>query len=796
MPTESARETEDSPYLDSDNLLLDAFKQLTDATCQGANATYAYFNKQFHDLCDYAKYLDENKHVYWLYGGPDGFVLAYSLLKYIPDLIYNGSKTETAKALRDFICNPWGSAITLTLLAASTITSAYANYVGKDKKNDDSQNFYVGWQAFRDGAKGARNVNRGLRSTIDAIKLLSSIDMRYALLPLSLILGIPSMYNRWWNRYMVTVRKKTMDTNDSLTKELLNWGGFNELTYLPPTEEELKKDYANSYLLRNKNNSTERTLFYINRDGVAEDLELTPREINILLQEKATLPNPIDRKHPNLMQWRGLLPNHADKHFRAFNKQITEEIHENIDVEQKNTNHAHKNRFLCNLSAAYDGFTSGLYLFISLILAVPLAPEILTIVTALSALSVVACIFTRLQEEREYHRLLRISEEKAKLISGIKTLQAELAEVAILRKKYGIPQNNEFENPTPVQERELAHFRAADDKSVTTYAYILSVHEELHKISEISPHEAALIGLKHGLIAHGTIVCGIFAASLISKVFFATVLSQAFVFTCVLISAALTLAAIGISMAYAARHRDQQKANGKKQLEAVSKLIDTIKGCHDASVLTNIENETAFADLCDGTPLLNWTFLSWLEILRSMGSGIMKGPKSVDFILLTFFDASSQHDHKHDNPFITGLLVVALISCAIIWTLRAMAKYATKLREKLQKCNDTLPTQQAENVDHDQIDLELGLEANAQNFDQNPDAYLDSPTHHDREDDVFTPTEDSLSEIRRGVSLGEGLNQEAPPTSPLRRFSIHPERRPASTNTVPHSATITETYNS
>ncbi|NCT57559.1 MAG: hypothetical protein GW760_07635, partial [Legionella sp.] len=188
MHTENGRETEDS--FDFSRTLLNTFEQLSDAASRGANTTHTFCNKQFHDLCNFAETLDKNKHVYWIYGGPDGFVLAYSLLKYIPDLIYNGSKTETAQALRDFICNPWGCAATLTLLAASTITSAYANYMGKDKENPDSQMFYVRWQAFRDGAKGARNVNRGLRNTMDAMRLFSSIDMRYALLPLSLALGI------------------------------------------------------------------------------------------------------------------------------------------------------------------------------------------------------------------------------------------------------------------------------------------------------------------------------------------------------------------------------------------------------------------------------------------------------------------------------------------------------------------------------------------------------------------------------------------------------------------------------
>jgi len=791
MPTESARETEDSP--DLNNLLFDAFKQLTDATSQGAHDSYTFCNKQFHDLCDIAKKLDDDKRVYWCYGGPDGFVLAYSLLKYIPDLIYNGSKTESAKALREFICNPWGGAITITWLAALTITSAFANGMSKDKENKDAQANYISWQAFRDAAKGARNANRGIRSTLDAIRLFSSIDTRYALMPLSLIIGIPSMYNRWWSRHMVTVRKKTMDKNEALTKELLNWGRFNELSYLPPTEAELKKDHANSYLLINRNGLAERDLLYVDRKGVARNLGMDSDAIQRFLDAKNRLNNIRDQKHPNLMQWRALLPEHADNHFRAFNAQVTLELKANSAEENKN--HEHNNRFRCQFSAGYDGLTSGLYLFIGLISLVSLAPEILTIVTALSAFATVACIFTRMQEEKEFDRLLRISEEKANLISGIKTLQTELAEVAFLRNKFNIPDGNRFADPTQEESRALDSFTAVNNLSEKTFRKISDVHEKLHKISEISPDEAILIGLKHGLIAHGTIVCGIFAVAFISKVFFAAVLSQSFVFTCVLLSVALTLASIAISLSYAAQHRAKQKDNAEKQLKAVNDIIVIIKGSHDASVLTNIENETAFSDLCDGTPLINWTFLSWLEILRSMGSGIMKGPKSVDFILLTFFDASSQHDHEHDSPWITLLLIAALIMGAIIWTLRAMAKYAAKLREDPAPSTSTneknaAPIAGSPGAGGSDSDLNHALE-----LAHNPAAFNDSPVLHDSAHDVSPPNDSSppvtqlktTSNLKKTHSCESGLGPNADKLSAHIKLGLHsPCIRPASTNTVPY----------
>lgn len=803
MHTENGRRTEDS--FDFSRTLLNAFGQLSHAVSESANTTSTFCNKQFHDLCNFAEELDKNKHVYWIYGGPDGFVLAYSLLKYVPNLIYNGSKTETARALRDFICNPWGCAATLTLLAASTITSAYANYMGKDKENPDSQMFYVRWQAFRDGVKGARNANRGLQHAMNTIRLISSIDMRYALLPLSLAFGIPSMYNRWWNRHMVTIRKKTMDKNETLSKERLDWGRFDQsLTLLPASEEALKKDHKNSYLLINKDNLEKRRLYYINRHGEAEDLKLTPDELNTFLERKHRLPHRVDRKHPSLIQWQAILPNHADRHFKAFNNQIALETNQNLD--QKNTNHAHNNRFACYLSAGFDGGLGGLYFFMGLISLITLSPEILTTVAIISVVCAVACIFTRLQEEREYDRLLRISEKKAVLISEVQTLQTQLATIA--HRRAGLRRNNDehrtFKRDTDEDEAAYQAYLRDDTESDNTYGKIEHAYKALHAISSTSPTEAFFIGLKHGLTSHGTIVTGIFAASLISKVFFATALSQTFIIGCVILSCAIILASIAVVVLAAAQHREQQQTDAATQLRAVNNIILNIKNSHDTHVLTEIENDTAFAKLCDGTPLKQWTFLSWLEVLRSTGSGIMKGPKSVDFIVLTLFDASSHHDQEHDHPWLSLTLKIALVIGALIWAFRALAKFAKDLREKPGNNPGDNPTPAAENarMQHEGMACDSGSDSDS-NSSPDADSFPDeapSPirrngelehyeTHSDRDSPEQRLSRPPLTQGSRSTSpsirkaASESTLDSAPPAKSNSFFGGFNffQQRPAST---------------
>lgn len=642
------------------------------------------FNNYFYRLCDFAKDLDKNKHIYWLYGGPDGFVLAYSMLKYPFDLIHHASKSETAKALHEFLRSTEGFAFAIAWLAVFTITSAYANYLSKEK-SPDAKAVYVYWQAFRDALKGLRNAYRGIKSSITAMQLLTAIDASYALLPLGLVLGIPSMYNRWWNRHMVTVRKKAMDKNDALSTELLSWGRFNDtLKYLPASVKELKEKHANSYLLINKGSKKNRKLFYINHKGEAknlfpirtdtteieaEDMALAQERIEQFLIDKEALKYTKDQKHPNILQWQLLLPIQAAEHFIQFNAYITTELQKNLAA----PNQAHNNHFACYLSAGYGGFTNGLYLFASLASLVPLAPEALFTVALMSAVCVLANTLTSLQEEYEYQKLLEISEQKTKLRSSIKTFQAKLAHLNQITTR--------LTSDNLIGDEHAALVRAeldAEEVSVRAELDIYECYSKLFEISKISDTEAFLVGLRHGLNTHATLVCLLFASSMISTFFLATALPQMAILACVALSTALAIHFVISFVLAADKYRTKQELDTQAQIQQFKRIVRKIKQADSNDVLAETDTESPFEKLI-GTPPPTWYLLNWIEVARSAGSGIMKGPKSIDFIFASFFDTADQHDHGYSDPFTWFLRIPAFIICCIIWTLRALAKFSLKL---------------------------------------------------------------------------------------------------------------------
>lgn len=650
-------------------------------------ALYQNTNSTFHRICDFAEYLENSTHAYWIhsiYGGADGFVLAYSLLKYVPDLIYNASKTESEEALHEFIYNPWGGTITVAWLASLAIMSAYANGMNKQKDNENAQAYYANWQAFRDGAKGLRNAHRGIRSTLDAIKLFSSIDVRYALMPLGLIIGIPSMYNRWWNRQMVTVRKQSMGKNKALSEELLNWGRFNDDFETLPDNEHLKKDHANSFLLINKNNIQNRQLYYIDRLGNPQKVNLSSENITAFITKIK------HAKHPSVMEWCEILPDDiATNHFTAFCEDIKSELTENTD----RSKHAHNNRIACYLSAGYDGLTGGLYYYMGLISLITLSPEMLFAVAAISTGCLIASIITRLQQEWEYDKKLRIEEQKAQLIFIVKDFQIKLAKVGLLtlemkqiqEKLKTLNVSNE-QNKSDLEaelNNKTQEMNTDNTNTENMQTEIVAHYNKLLETSSISYREAILIGLGHGLTAHGTLVCGVFATALIGKVFFAATLPQIIIPLCLAISLLMTIAAIAIAISYVSQYKDKQEQNKTRHKETLERIVNKIKKAETINVFAELDHQSGFADLCDGTPFISWTLTSWLEILRATGSGMMKGLKSIDFLSFAFFDASSQYDHKHDDPILSVILVVSLALYTIIWCLRALAKYSDDLREQV-----------------------------------------------------------------------------------------------------------------
>ena len=652
------------PLINGSQDLLDNLKQRSHAS--------------FERLIKFAVTLNEDQYIYGFFGAPDGFVLAYSMLRYIPDLLDNASKSKTAEALRHCLESPVYFPLILTWLASLTVWSSYANGMSK-QKDPDAKARYIYWQATRDGMKGLRNIHRGLRSLFDVMQLFTFVDAHQLLLPFGLLLGVPSAYNRWWNRHMVGIRKKTMDANNALSDELLTWGRFNDtLTRLPPNEDELKKNYANTYLLINKADEQNRKLHYINHEGKPENLNFTPDEIRTFLTKKSNLifyeypTNPKkNQTYPTVLQWHNLLPTQAERHLKAF----TEHIEKKLDENTTTPNQEHKNRAACKRSAGYGGFVDGLYLFMPLVPLVQCSPVALTIVALLSTACIFAFILTRRQEEEEFEKLLQVSKLKAEFNLAIKQLEDNTVQLAQINEEIHNASLNGVSEAEA--EAQTSKQRDANNAAEAARKKVLDCFKTLQETSAISDYEAIIIGLRHGLTVHGAIVCLIFAASLVSTHLLATQLPLAFILIFVAISGYITKCFIDTIRKHADDYRDNQKKTKVQHEAAVTRFLNTVKGSRSTDVLRNVEDHLILTQL--STPSRSiWPWLNRIELFRAFGSGLMKGLKSAEFITFLFAtsDLSEKNDHEHSSYFIWQYF--ALVTCAIIWTFRGLAKFSDK----------------------------------------------------------------------------------------------------------------------
>ena len=666
------RETQDSPPIKP------PYNKRPLAEAVDKQPSHAAFDR----LVEFAVYLNENQYIYGFFGAPDGFVLAYSMLRYPFDLLHSASKSEAAKALRHHLNSPEGFTLALAWLASLSVWSTYANGMSK-QKDPDAKARYVYWQATRDAMKGLRNIHRGLRSLFDVMQLLQFVDIRDSLPFVGLALGVPSAYNRWWIRHMVTARKKTMDTNNTLSEELLSWGRFDDTLAQLPHNDELEENHANTYLLINKADEQNRNLYYINHEGKPEKLFTEQEDVSDFIKNKAKLKlklceHPTDpeknQTQPTVLQWNTLLPTQTNDHVKAFTDHIKKKLDDNTTLNQ-----AHDNRDACTRSAGYAGFVNGLYLFIPFVSFATFSPIALALAALLSTACMFALILTHIQEEEEFDKLLHVSKDKAEFNLHIKQFEDEIVQLAQINEAVAQSPDEDAHTIDRVALNKMQ--RDANDTAEATLSKIITCFNKIQATSTIADHEAILIGLRHGLTVHGAIVCLIFAASLVSTHLCATLLPPVIILAGVVTSVLITAMFIDTVRQHAQEFSGHQEETKTRHLAALKHFLNTVKDANSTEVLGNLDDHIILTQL--STPSRSiWPWLNRIELLRAFSSGLMKGIKSTEFIvtfLLATSDLSEQHEHDHNRYFIWQCL--ALITCAIIWTFRGLAKFADKFAD-------------------------------------------------------------------------------------------------------------------
>ncbi|HBI22128.1 MAG TPA: hypothetical protein DDY37_06040, partial [Legionella sp.] len=185
--------------------------------------------KKIHDL----------QWIYGLYGALDGLSSSFSMLKYFFDVYYANSSLSTADVadeVHDWMMTPVGMLLvgleTMVLVSVSIIANQFSGMKNRLKPEElliadhwprIKQRIVEDWPYLRDSMKAMKNGYKGVRNVFVFANLLGvGRDLRYMIMPIGLVLGALSAYNRPWLRKMRFERDSREKDNRKLCKRLLD----------------------------------------------------------------------------------------------------------------------------------------------------------------------------------------------------------------------------------------------------------------------------------------------------------------------------------------------------------------------------------------------------------------------------------------------------------------------------------------------------------------------------------------------------------------------------------------------
>ena len=177
----------------------------------------------------WAKWSHEIVYVYGLYGILDGFSLSYSMVKYCFDLLYTDGRFSSSDKMHDWMMTPEGAVVaateSITLIAFSFIANT-----SKDNDKDIVKRYIsILWPYCRDTLKGLKNAYKGIRGALQAAGVLMGQDMRYMMVPLGVVFGALSVFNRiCMRKYVVEPRKLMTPINAKSLQEIQDATFFDE----------------------------------------------------------------------------------------------------------------------------------------------------------------------------------------------------------------------------------------------------------------------------------------------------------------------------------------------------------------------------------------------------------------------------------------------------------------------------------------------------------------------------------------------------------------------------------------
>ncbi|KTD36389.1 transmembrane protein [Legionella nautarum] len=336
-------------------------------------------------------------------------------------------------------------------------------------------------------------------------------------------------------------------------------------------------------------------------------------------------------------------------------------------------------RLAALLSAAYGGVVDGLYLYIGVFGLCSLAPPLLIAMTVFSSIYMLSSIATRIYEEYDYQRKLRIAEAKIELAHSGKTIELMVKKLHLLHLKIAGTKNN---IDLLKEQQEL----------VEQFNIAIQLFEQKRKnyrsITTLSYTSAVLAGAKRGLYAYSALASLVFAVGTI-LVLASTPFPPFLLVSCISIGMLLLIGFIAHSIITTHQHRLKQKEIIEAELGTMCPIEDEklihIKWLYDASCdVQHLEPERVKEAVLDGMaidPTPQFFFEEWFEVIRSFFSGVGKGSKAIG-LMMNPLEVTDDKGHYHESLIMMGFIAFSAFIHTITLAARAYARMGKDPLEK------------------------------------------------------------------------------------------------------------------
>ena len=678
----------------------------------------------------YAKKIHEIKYIYACYGFFDGLTTSYSMFKYYFDVFFSDSDSSSSNMMHDWMSTSVGGCAAGSITVFIVGFSFFANVFDDNDKEAYKRYIAIAWPYVRDSMKGLKNTYKGVRSTLQAVSMMSGHDMQNMLVPTGLALGAISILNRLCMRYFVKEPRLAMTKVNAQILQEIKGTCFYTLEN-PPAEPEIKI-YKNSYIW------VKDELLYISHLGVVEKVKISSLEG---FKENLKILNP-DAKEKFYLAYEEVksLVTENGGHIPllgGLDKEDCEGILTQLNAQSEQLNDR-LNRWAL-LGAAYGGIVDGLYLYMGALGLVALSPPVFIAMTVCSSLFALANVTTRIFEEYEFQRKFVSTQAKIKLALSCKELEAiwgtlqrisdptnhfpEIlpeSELQRLFERVDNPSDHDFPNvdmddgivvnreelreqsrrlledlralsqrleqlSEPTLQREDAAGQHAEKRKTLIenlqklYKYELiskkreidGKRKDLRALGTFTKSLAFFAGVRHGLAFYSAITSLMFATAIFID------LPATFLIAGVMLGMVFLVGCI-IHSFFGLPQESYQKEEVVESHSLQSLMVEIKNPQKQIQDIPSINVKEAVHEAMSVDAAPRYYIQECCEVVRSFGSGWTKGPKLLEFVQAmwqswTSFPDDGDH-HDQETPVLFRVAAACALIQAVVFALRAVGR--------------------------------------------------------------------------------------------------------------------------